>query len=61
VARALGLAPEHAGSDGEGDPASPRVDVDMAEEDVAALLLDMALPAPKRAPRARTCRSPAPA
>lgn len=50
VARALGLTPYEAGSEGEGAPTSPRVDVNMAEEDVAAMLLDMALPLPKRAP-----------
>ncbi|KAK9846396.1 hypothetical protein WJX81_002962 [Elliptochloris bilobata] len=47
VARALGLAVE-AGSEGERDPMSPRIDVNMAEEDVAAMLLGMAAPAPKR-------------
>ena len=48
VARALRLAPD-AGSEGEGggegDPTSPRVHVDMAEEDVAAMLLGMTAPA----------------
>ena len=59
MARALGLTPYEAGSEGEGDPTSPRVDVNMAEEDVAAMLLDMALPLPKRAPAPlpAVCRS----